>query len=477
MHIRAPAKSPPDRRQAAKALLAEARALKAAGRLDEALEVNRRAVAADPASGIAEHNLAATLGDLSRFAEAEEAASRAAAKGVDAPETWLVRARALQGLGRLDEAEAAFAAAIARRALYLDAQRDLAQLRWMRSADAATATAAIDQALATAPDTVELLLLKARVLGCAGEETAAGALLAHALARQPGHAPLHLAAAELAARAGDADAQLRHATAALRLTPASTDAARAAVEALLHAGRAAEAEQLALRVQAATPLDQAVLALLGTAWRLMGDPRHAALCDDARLVSTATIATPPGWPDREAYLADLANALRARHAWRTHPLEQSLRHGSQTQEDLTRSDDPAIRALFVALDPLIRAHIAALGKGTDPVRARATGDYRIVGAWSVLLRPGGFHVDHVHPQGWLSSAFYIALPEAVERGHEGWLAFGRPGIPTRPPLAPTRFVRPEPGMLVLFPSYFWHGTEPFTGGQPRLTVAFDIVPA
>ncbi|HUL47329.1 MAG TPA: putative 2OG-Fe(II) oxygenase [Steroidobacteraceae bacterium] len=30
---------------------------------------------------------------------------------------------------------------------------------------------------------------------------------------------------------------------------------------------------------------------------------------------------------------------------------------------------------------------------------------------------------------------------------------------------------------VLFPSYFWHGTVPFASEQPRLTVAFDVVPA
>jgi hypothetical protein len=37
-------------------------------------------------------------------------------------------------------------------------------------------------------------------------------------------------------------------------------------------------------------------------------------------------------------------------------------------------------------------------------------------------------------------------------------------------------VRPEVGTLVLFPSYMWHGTVPFTSQQPRLTVAFDLLP-
>jgi hypothetical protein len=36
-------------------------------------------------------------------------------------------------------------------------------------------------------------------------------------------------------------------------------------------------------------------------------------------------------------------------------------------------------------------------------------------------------------------------------------------------------VRPEPGMLVLFPSYMWHGTVPFSAREKRLSCAFDIV--
>jgi hypothetical protein len=38
-------------------------------------------------------------------------------------------------------------------------------------------------------------------------------------------------------------------------------------------------------------------------------------------------------------------------------------------------------------------------------------------------------------------------------------------------------IRPEVGQLVLFPSYLWHGTVPFDDAAPRITVAFDAVPA
>jgi uncharacterized protein (TIGR02466 family) len=195
------------------------------------------------------------------------------------------------------------------------------------------------------------------------------------------------------------------------------------------------------------------------------------------MVRAWTIDTPQGWPNQEAYLVDLAAALQQKQQLRGHPIGQSLRKGVQTQQNLFRSDDPVIRAFFQAVDGPIRRHIEALGPGVDPLRSRNSADYRIEGAWSVRLRPGGFHADHLHGQGWLSSACYIALPKAIEQDKQGWLRFGRPGVPTRPDLPGQAYVKPESGALVLFPSYMWHGTEPFAGDEPRLTIAFDVVPA
>ena len=97
------------------------------------------------------------------------------------------------------------------------------------------------------------------------------------------------------------------------------------------------------------------------------------------------------------------------------------------------------------------------------------------GAWSVRLEQAGFHTDHVHPQGWFSSALYVALPETLGQGgedHAGWLSLGE-ARDLVPGLAPRQLIEPRPGRLVLFPSTMWHGTRPFPQGE-RLTVAFDI---
>jgi hypothetical protein len=85
----------------------------------------------------------------------------------------------------------------------------------------------------------------------------------------------------------------------------------------------------------------------------------------------------------------------------------------------------------------------------------------------------------MHHEGWLSSAFYVEVPPGAEAAdsREGWLRLGQPPYPTKPPLPAERFVRPEPGRLVLFPSYMWHGTVPFEAGERRTTIAFDLLPA
>jgi uncharacterized protein (TIGR02466 family) len=167
------------------------------------------------------------------------------------------------------------------------------------------------------------------------------------------------------------------------------------------------------------------------------------------------------------------------HGFELHPFHQSVRHGSQTMQPLLGSDDPALVAFFQAIEKPIREHMAHLGQGADAHRRRNTGRYTLDGAWSVSLKPGGFHKDHFHPQGWLSSAFYVQTPaQAVDAGdRQGWIRFGRPPIKLDPPLEAEHHVRPQPGRLVLFPSYMWHGTEPFTTDEKRLTLAFDAVPA
>jgi tetratricopeptide (TPR) repeat protein len=459
-------------------LTAHAAALQAAGRLDLAVGAFERAVAAMPASGGAEQNLAMALCEGHWFAEAEASTRRALAKGADTPDIWLTRARALQGLGALDDAEHAF-----RRALALDpsaeAHAELAQLIWTRTEDAGLALRDLDAALAARPGDAGLVRARANVLVSLGNRAGAYATYAGALARPGADPSLHADAAVIAGWLDPAVA-LAHGARAVQLCPGRPEAHFALCQAHLAAGQPEPALSIAEGLKRWWPHDQFITALIGLAWRLMDDPRHRRLNDYARLVRSQPLAIPPGWTSLEAYLGDLRASLRGLHRLRGHPIGQSLRQGAQTPQCLTRLADPVIKAFFAAVDPLITAYLEAVRQDDGAVLGRpwAPGQgYRLERAWSVQLRPRGFHVDHLHPKGWISSACHIELPGAVESEPQGWLKFGEPGVPTTPRLPAEHFLKPQAGHLVLFPSYMWHGTIPFSGPDGRLSAAMDVIPA
>ena len=93
------------------------------------------------------------------------------------------------------------------------------------------------------------------------------------------------------------------------------------------------------------------------------------------------------------------------------------------------------------------------------------------------LTGGGFHVNHMHPDGWISSAYYVSVPDLDDTNHSGWIKFSEPPFPTVPELEPERWIKPSAGMLVLFPSFLWHGTAPITDNAVRVTAPFDAIPA
>lgn len=101
-----------------------------------------------------------------------------------------------------------------------------------------------------------------------------------------------------------------------------------------------------------------------------------------------------------------------------------------------------------------------------------------VDAWGTILHRGGHQRPHIHPGGFVSGVFYVTLPPVDAGDREaGWIEFG--GLPYETPAdyEPWKFRRePEPGLLVLFPSYMPHSTVPFDSDHRRVSLAFDLIP-
>jgi tetratricopeptide (TPR) repeat protein len=376
---------------------------------------------------------------------------------------------ALFANGRLQAAEGTLAGVVARSPLWIDGHMKLAQLR-SRMGKRDEATASLEQGLRQHPGNEQLWTALFR-LHLQGEQFAA---LDEAVARARAtlNAPAILRCYETIAAAEQGDT----ARADCLFGDMSDDLRRLLevyrIRHLLRSGRVTAASEA---IDAALKTDQAadVWPYAATAWRLTGDSRWEWLEGDLdRLVSVIDLTAE--LPD----LALLEQALRKLHVARGEYLDQSVRGGSQTDGPLFSKVDPAIRQLRRAIVSAVERHVANLPPPDPahpllaPPRGRRV-DFS--GSWSVLLRGSGYHANHVHPQGWISSALYIRLPE---KDHEdavtaGWLTLGQPQAELGLNLPPFREIEPRPGRLVLFPSTMWHGTRPFAAGE-RLTAAFDV---
>jgi tetratricopeptide (TPR) repeat protein len=349
---------------------------------------------------------------------------------------------------------------------WLEGQSTLANLRWM-GAERESFAAGFETALAAAPRNVDLWRELVGTLMHAGRHDEALGALSRARSAMGDHPVFDALEAVCFAEQGETEAA-DQAFARLGSIEHITMAARYARH-LLRAGRP---EQAAAFAESWCPRDPGLLIVpyLSAAWRLTNDPRWQDLEGDPRLIGVYDIA------DSIPSLDALAERLRSLHLSLHHPLEQSLRGGTQTDGPLLSRIEPEIAALRAAVTKAVERHVAQLPphqRGHPTLIARR-GPIRFAGSWSVRLTGEGFHVNHVHPAGWISSAFYVALPDAAMGGpdHDGWLSIGE-ATELGLDLPPIRLIEPKPGRLVLFPSTMWHGTRPFAAGE-RLTVAFDV---
>ncbi|MCE7795949.1 2OG-Fe(II) oxygenase family protein [Sphingobium sufflavum] len=240
---------------------------------------------------------------------------------------------------------------------------------------------------------------------------------------------------------------------------------------LIKYGRAGQAADLAEQYVEAHPNNQTGWGLLGTAWRIMGHPRHEWLVDRPGLVRCIDMDVEP-----EALTA-LAARLRTLHVARTHPFDMSLRGGTQTAGKILERQEPELTSLRLGFFSALYRYVAGLPPEDmrHPLLGRRRGTVTLSDSWSVRLLDGGYHVSHIHPVGSLSAAFYAVLPPPCESNpHAGWLTIGAPPVDLNTGLPPLRMIEPKLGRLVLFPSYMWHGTLPFPQGE-RITVAFDTL--
>ncbi len=212
--------------------------------------------------------------------------------------------------------------------------------------------------------------------------------------------------------------------------------------------------------------------------RIADDPDYRRFYDYDRLTAQIDIDPPAGFSSIDQFNDALLGAIAPLHRAKQRPLEQTLFGGTQSPGRLWNEDNPVIQVFAETMLAAARRFVETLPEDRGhPFLSRKSSDLECAGAWSVMLASGGGHVDHIHPAGWISASYYVASPPEIFAGERaGHLRLGASGVPGVS-LPAERYFAPRAGSVVFFPSYIWHGVEPFEAPAPRVTAPFDLAPS
>jgi uncharacterized protein (TIGR02466 family) len=121
----------------------------------------------------------------------------------------------------------------------------------------------------------------------------------------------------------------------------------------------------------------------------------------------------------------------------------------------------------------------AINIATESIRVPAALkiEFRLHG-WAAVNRKGHYNTAHVHPGSTWSGTYYVDAGDETSDAPGALLELLHPitaaamnffeGV-----LPSARLVRPQTGMIILFPSYLQHGVRVYGGERPRICVAFN----
>jgi len=419
------------------------------------------------------YNHATALDKVGRGVEALAVFEKLARQELDTPDLALHYVRALYTEGRRQDAETVAEQAVQHWPQVTALHSTLSRIRWLRG-EGERSVRANEAAIQARPNDLSLRLACADALHRGGHNAKALNVLDEALKLAPDTPALLTAAGVVLDELDRPLDGLRVLRRVAELAP-SPAAKRNLLSTLLRAGQPDEVLRIVNELRIEQPHEQYLIACATTAMRMLDHPEYRVWCDYERFVRTYEIPPPHGFFTTEAFNAGLAALLRTQHKTNAHPLDQHLPNGSQTGRSLLALDEPVIKHFLAAMDIAVRDYVGRL-RDNDPVGARRTKNSRYTGLWSVRLGDGGYQPNHVHDRGWISSAYFVSIMpgERPKDPRAGWLKFGEANrAPAK--CGPEKFVEPHAGMLVLFPSYIWHGTVPFEGAE-RLSMAFDVAP-
>jgi len=201
----------------------------------------------------------------------------------------------------------------------------------------------------------------------------------------------------------------------------------------------------------------------------------AKLVNPARWLSKTQLAVPGDFNLR------LAAELLGQKSLVPLPITRATLGSGKRIDQLQLAGGPLAQELLARVRDAVELYIAERQDEADHPMIEHLPASMVLESWALEVYNDGREMWHIHPSGWISGVYYVKVPDVRSMAEEkpGAIEFGPyPFGSDKEAESWQRWhVVPNAGLLLLFPSYYAHRTWATGVGDPRICVAFDIVPS
>lgn len=456
-------------------------ALKNLERYDEAINAFNTVLTKSPTDFFALHNLGVTYRIKGQPSKAINCYEKIKSAGANVPEFHFNLGCAYYDLGKIEQAESALKQAIKLRGDYVLAHETLNNLYWENSQKSKFLTSYHSYMKTNQQPSESMFFSHAAQLILSKNHPQATEVLQKAIKIHGNKANFSHALATIFIKddinPNESVSLIKN---AVNIEPNNTRYLIDMANVLIRQGEYLQALNHLDMALTVSPLNQEIWAYKGICWRLLKDEREHWLNNYDKFVCIEKISAPEHYDNLEHFMSELKVFLTKLHTSTQQPLDQSVMGGSQTTGNLLLNSAPIIQELKQAINSNAKKYINGLpSDSSHPFLSRIKPTFNFSGCWSVLLNKKGFHTNHVHPKGWLSGPTYINIPKSINQTDpmkSGWVHFGETSLNLGDREHKAVEHCPQEGDCVFFPSYMWHGTNPTTTDDTRMTTPCDIQP-
>ena len=491
----------------APALLAHGNIYAQSGHLEQALESFEKAARSDPDSPAHFAQMGRTLQNLGRLEEAVVAFEKAIGRDRRVPELFFFLGNTHSQHGDYDAAITAYCQALTLRPDFAPASCNLGAI-YKEQGKLGDAVHAYHQAINAGPKLaiahanlgsalIELGEVDAAIKACrratelapgsvqgfanlgvalreSGDNEQAISVFRQALEIEPGFIEAHMNlgnALRTLERSKEASACYQHVA---QLEPKNAQAHSSQVSLLLESGEPTKALDICESYLAQQPYNCLLQAARSVALHTLEQREQlATFLNLNEIVFDKRLRTPPGYKDMRSFNDALSQHVLCHPSLTRSPASHATRAGQHTGELLSNPRGPMDS--FECLARTLLEEFSSSGLPLPFLDAPAANIRMNI--WGVVMQEGGHQIPHIHPTAWISGVYYPRVSRSIgTESDSGWIEFGRFGREFAYQIEPeVRTIKPEDGLMLLFPSYLYHRTIPLDSNEPRISIAFDFI--